>query len=141
MAAIGRPDMGIDNPKYATDAKRWENEQDICDEIEKWVAGNEASEVMRVLDEARVPAGPILSIADIVADPQYQARGMFERVASPGAEGQELTVPAMAPVLHGTPGRTKNAGPELGQHTEEVLRDELGLEDVEMAKLREAGAI
>ncbi|PNH03514.1 hypothetical protein TSOC_010424 [Tetrabaena socialis] len=89
---------------------------------------------------ARVPAGPILSPAALMAEPQFQQRGMFH-VASPTSGGQPLTLPAMLPVLSGTPGGTRWAGPELGEHTEAVLRGELGLGDAELAALREKGAI
>ena len=53
--------------------------------IAKWVAENDSEHILRVLKEARVPAGPILSIADIAKEEQYQQRGMFERVTPPGS--------------------------------------------------------
>ena len=81
-----------------------------------------------------------MNTADIVADPQYRARGMFQTAAPPGG-GEEVTMPAMLPVLSGTPGGTRWAGPELGQHTDEVLREELGMDEAEIAALRERGAI
>jgi len=52
-----------------------------------------------------------------------------------------VTVPAIVPKLSGTPGGTRWAGPELGEHTDVVLREELGLGDAELARLRSAGAI
>ena len=55
--------------------------------------------------------------------------------------GPEVTLPAMVPVLHGTPGSTRWAGPELGEHTEQVLKEELGMDDAEIARLRDCGAI
>jgi crotonobetainyl-CoA:carnitine CoA-transferase CaiB-like acyl-CoA transferase len=57
------------------------------------------------------------------------------------AGGEEFTLPAMLPVMGSTPGSTRWAGPELGQHTEEVLRDELGLAADEIQRLRDCGAI
>ena len=135
MAAIGRPDMGIENARYATDSKRVEHEQEICAVIEAWVAENSSHHVMEVLQGARVPAGTILSIADIMAEEQYRARGMFEEM------GGGVTVPAMVPVLSGTPGKTRWAGPELGEHTEEVLREELGMGAEEIGALREQGVV
>lgn len=47
----------------------------------------------------------------------------------------------MVPVLHGTPGSTRWAGPDLGEHTEQVLKEELGMDNAEIARLRECGAI
>lgn len=140
MTAVGHPDMGTDNPLYATDAKRVENETEICDAIATWVASHTSDHVMRVLNEARVPAGPILSIADIMEEPQYQERGMFEKAVPPSG-GQEVTVPAMLPVLSSTPGSTRWAGPELGEHTEEVLKSVLGMKQEDIDALRSTGAI
>ena len=57
------------------------------------------------------------------------------------AGGEEITMPAMAPVLSGTPGATRWAGPQLGEHTEAVMGGELGLGEAEIRRLREAGAI
>lgn len=59
----------------------------------------------------------------------------------PPAGGQEVAMPAMLPVLHGTPGATRWAGPDLGEHTEEVLRSELSLGDADIQRLRDCGAI
>jgi crotonobetainyl-CoA:carnitine CoA-transferase CaiB-like acyl-CoA transferase len=53
----------------------------------------------------------------------------------------QVTMPALLPVLSGTPGATRWAGPELGHHTEEILKGELGLDDAEIARLRQCGAI
>jgi len=58
-----------------------------------------------------------------------------------GVEGEEVTIPAMLPVLSGTPGRTTWAGPALGQHTKEVLTEVLGMDDAEFNALREAKVI
>ncbi|PSC70037.1 carnitine dehydratase [Micractinium conductrix] len=140
MAAVGRADLGIENPRYATDAARCEHERDILEVIEAWVAAHTSDEVIAAMNEARVPAGRILSTADIVQDPQYQARGMIES-ATPPSGGARISMPAMLPVLEGTPGATRWAGPELGEHTEEVLRSELGLGDAEVQRLRDGGAI
>ena len=52
-----------------------------------------------------------------------------------------MTLPAILPVLGGTPGATRWAGPALGEHTEQVLRSELGMGEGEVARLRAAGAI
>lgn len=154
MKAIGHGDMGIENPRYATDAARWKNETEICTAIEAWVASKTAKEAIEILTEARVPAGPILSIKDIMDEPQYKSRGMFCSVRPPpppsdtvtGAleheeNDAEIVIPNMVPVLHSTPGKTTWAGPELGQHTNQVLREELGLDDSEIDRLRQSGAV
>ena len=102
-------------------------------------------QVLEALRAARVPAGPVRSPGELLADEQLRARGMFDVGVSPpplagGRPGyaaeETFTLPAMAPVLSGTPGRTRWAGPQLGQHTEEILRGELGLGPQELARLR-----
>ena len=101
--------------------------------------------MLEALRAARVPAGPVRSPGELLADEQLRARGMFDVGVSPpplagGRPGyaaeETFTLPAMAPVLSGTPGRTRWAGPRLGQHTEEILRGELGLNPQELARLR-----
>lgn len=61
------------------------NYSTITQVIAKWVAENDSEHILRVLKDARVPAGPILSIADIAKEEQYQQRGMFETVTPPGS--------------------------------------------------------
>ena len=61
---------------------------------------------------------PRSSIADVVADPHFQARGSFESVS---VNGEQRIVPAVHPKLSRTPGSTEWAGPELGAHTQPVL--------------------
>ena len=59
----------------------------------------------------------------------------------PPAGGEAVTLPAMLPVLSGTPGGTRWAGPDLGEHTDQILREELGLGEAEIQRLRDCGAI
>ncbi len=108
--------------------------------IEEWVAAHSSDEVVRLMAENRVPAGPISSTADIMAEEQYQQRGMFEEARAP-AGGKSYTIPAILPKLSRTPGATRWAGPELGHSTDDILKAELGLQPEEIARLRECGAI
>jgi formyl-CoA transferase len=85
-----------------------------------------------------VPSGPILSIAEISADPQYAARGMFEHVLLP--DGSPLAVPRTTPLLSRTPATANSAGPELGAHNDEIWR-EVGLTAAEVETLRLRGIV
>ena len=76
--------------------------------------------------------GPIYSVEDMVADPHYQARGMFETVE---INGEPLKIPAIMPKLTRTPGETNWAGTQIGQHNQEILGGLLGLSDEEIAAL------
>src|SRR5690606_18206005 len=133
----GRPDLA-DDPRLANNAGRVAHEQEIDAAIAAWTSAHPAAHVLATLDAASVPGGPINSVADMVADPHFNARGLFQDVT---VDGRPLTVPAMAPLLAQTPGRTDRAGPKLGEHTDEVLGSLLGLSVEERARLRQEGAI
>lgn len=140
MTAIGKPDMTSSNPRYETDFKRCRVEEEICSEIEAFVANNTAETVIQTMSDARVPAGKILNIQDIVHEEQYQVRNMFETMSLSNTS-EEVVVPAMLPVLSKTHGKTLWAGPELGEHTDEILKSELQLSDERIAILRQKGVI
>jgi crotonobetainyl-CoA:carnitine CoA-transferase CaiB-like acyl-CoA transferase len=74
----------------------------------------------------------------MMADPHFNARGMFETVS---AGGKPLKIPAIPPLLGETPGRTDAPGPALGAHTDEVLERLLGLQPSARAELRATGVI
>jgi crotonobetainyl-CoA:carnitine CoA-transferase CaiB-like acyl-CoA transferase len=93
---------------------------------------------LAALETARVPSGPIYSVADMMQDPHYQARGLFEEVEVPLGT---LKIPAMVPKLSGTPGRSEWAGPELGAHNQQVYGDWLGLAESEIEQLKQQGVI
>ncbi|HCD27510.1 MAG TPA: carnitine dehydratase, partial [Gammaproteobacteria bacterium] len=105
--------------------------------IGSWALAHTAAEVIAALEAAEVPVGLIYDVADAQADPQYQAREMFEEVA---VGASRMTIPAMAPKLSATPGRTRWAGPEVGVDTEQVLAD-AGYSRDEINTLRESGDI
>jgi len=135
--AMGRPEMG-DDPHYADNAGRVEHEPEIDAAIKAWMSSMTGDEALRVLEEADVPSGPIYSVADMMTDEHYIARGMFETVETNGAP---LKIPAIIPKLSDTPGMTLWPGPELGAHTEEILSGMLEMSAEEIKKLREAGDI
>jgi crotonobetainyl-CoA:carnitine CoA-transferase CaiB-like acyl-CoA transferase len=76
--------------------------------------------VLRALEEASVPAGKIYTVADIAADPHYQAREMILDTIT--AAGQSLKVPGIVPKLSATPGRIAHPAPGLGQHNADLAQ-------------------
>jgi crotonobetainyl-CoA:carnitine CoA-transferase CaiB-like acyl-CoA transferase len=129
--------MGND-PHYADNAGRVEHEPEIDAAIASWMASMSSDEALRILEEAEVPSGPIYSVADMMIDEHYIARGLFETVESNGAP---LKIPAMIPKLSDTPGETLWPGPALGAHNDEILGEMLGMSADAIAKLKEAGDI
>jgi crotonobetainyl-CoA:carnitine CoA-transferase CaiB-like acyl-CoA transferase len=136
MEAMGRSDLAAD-PGLADNAGRVA-EQDMLDRaITDWTASLTAAEVVTALEAADVPVGLIYDVADMMADPQYQARGMFEAV---NVNGKELAIPAILPKLTRTPGFTDWPGPEVGEHRDEVLKT-AGFTEAEIAALEQTGDI
>lgn len=137
MTAAGRSDMAA-NPAMADNSGRVKHEAEIDRALAEWCAAHSSVHVINTLEEARVPVGPIYGVEDMLADPQYQARGMFEQVE---IDGKPLKIPAIMPKLADTPGRTDWPGGAVGSHNEEVLGDLLGLDDDEIKGLRDAGVV
>ncbi len=136
MRAIGRADLA-DDPALATNDGRVKRTAELDGAIGEWTARHDLDFVLEALDKAEVPSGRIYSIADIVADMHYQARGMIERHRL--GEG-EVLLPGIVPKLSRTPGETSWIGPRLGEHTGEVLST-LGYTEGEIEALRKRGVV
>ena len=137
MRAANRADMAED-PELADNAGRVRNQERVDGAIADWTRTLDAADVLKVLEEATVPAGLIYSVEDMVNDPHFHARGLFETVP---AGGKPLNLPAIIPKLTETPGRTDWAGAEVGEHTQNVLQDLLDLSADEVNTLREEGVV
>jgi len=136
-AAMGRDDLGGD-PALADNAGRAKRAGELDAAIGDWAAGYDAAALLAMLDQAQVPNGKIYSIADIARDPQYLAREMIRQFTL--EDGTPLKLPGIVPKLSDTPGDVNWVGPELGAHTEEVLRAH-GYDAAAIAELRHNKAI
>lgn len=133
MDVIGRPELRHD-PRYSTNQLRSGHVEEIDDLIQHWTSQHTLNEAIKALRDSEIPAGPIYSIADIVEDEQYQARGM---ILSAQLEGVgEVAMPGIIPKLTKTPGKVAWYGGELGQHNQEILCGLLGLPAEELLRLR-----
>ncbi len=137
MEGIGRQDLA-DDPQLARTAGRVQRETELDAAIGAWCAARAAAEVLAVMDDRRVPAGPIYNVEDMFADPHFRARGLFERVE---IDGKPLEIPALMPRLQGTPGGTEWPGPAVGSHTDVVLGEVLGMDEQDIAALRADGVV
>ena len=137
MLAMGRIDMAGD-PQLARNDGRVARTQEIDEAIGAWCAGHTIDSALAVLTAADVPAGKIYSVRDMMSDPQFLARDMFEQHQF--ADGTPVKLPAITPKLSATPGRTQWLGPTLGQHNDEVLAG-LGFDAAAIAKLKADGIV
>jgi formyl-CoA transferase len=119
MRAIGRDDLARD-ADLVRNAGRARRAAEIDAAIQQWCATLDIGAALTVLHKADVPVGKIYSVADMVTDPQFIARGMIEQHHFP--DGAPVKLPAVVPKLSATPGGTRWLGPELGEHTVEVLK-------------------
>jgi formyl-CoA transferase len=135
-AALGRPELGED-PGYATTPARLERREEVDALLAGWAAERSLDEALRELREAGVPAAPVQSYAQAARDPHVIEREMLQPVLQGGRE-----VPLASPPVRfsRTPTRIRHGAAPLGEHTSQILR-ELGLDDDEVRRLREAGAI
>ena len=131
MRAAGRDDLA-DDPRLRDNAGRVEHQEEVDQAISRWTATLDSGEVLERLTDASVPSGPIYSVEDMMRDPQFNDRGMFETVQ---VDGNPLKIPALVPRLEDTPGETLWPGPVLGEHNEEILGDLLGYSPSEMKRL------
>ena len=137
MSAIGRIDMA-DDPALANNAGRVPATQAIDEAIQSWCSTQTIDAALAVLQGADVPVSKIYSVRDMMQDPQFLARQMFEQHQF--KDGSSIKLPAVTPKLSETPGATRWIGPELGEHTDEVLKT-LGYSDQEIAEFRDAGVL
>ncbi|SNY80658.1 formyl-CoA transferase [Nocardia amikacinitolerans] len=134
MRVIGRPDLAAD-PELQDNAGRWRHRERLDASIGEWTIKYTRDEALKILDDAGIPCGPIYTAADIVADEQYKARNMIQPFPVDVGEPEPKTVgfPGIVPVIGGESLPIRNVGPDLGEHTREVLSGLLGMSEAEIA--------
>ena len=142
---FGRLAEGLGHPEWAKDERfishnaRGENQDLLDDMINEWTREHTSEEVLTMCDDNGVPAGKVFRAPEMLEDPHYKAREAIVDVPYP--EIGHLKMQNVFPKMSETPGVIRWAGPELGEHTEEVLKDICGLDDDDIAKLEEEGNI
>jgi len=136
MNTIGRPDLA-DDPELQSNAGRWHRREELDAAIGLWTRQHGRDEALKLLDEAGVPSGPIYTAADICGDEQYEARNMIQHFAvdTGASHPSDVGFPGIVPVIGGASLPIRSVGPDLGEHTHEVLSSVLGLSDEEIGGL------
>ena len=123
-ALMGRPELA-DDPRFATNQARTANGEELDRIIEAWTRTLDRQAANDALARAGVPAGPVMSIADIVADPQFEARGAVQRVRDD--DGTEIATYVPVPRFSAHPARIERAAGRIGRDQQTVL-EELGID-------------
>ncbi|MBK5912382.1 formyl-CoA transferase [Rhodothalassium salexigens] len=137
-AAMGRPELA-DDPRYASHDARGARQAELDALIADWTRTFAAQDLLDLMAEHGVPAGKIFKAPDMVDDPHYQAREALVKVDHPRFD--KLWMQNVFPKLSGTPGQVNWAGPELGQHNDEVYGGLLGKSAQDLAALKRAGIV
>ena len=135
---LGQPDLSKD-PRFASSEERPKNIPVILEMATAWFKDRAFDKAVEGLKAHDIPHSPIMSMADIFADPHYREREMIIDVMAEGLGA--LPQPGVTPKLSATPGRVTHAGPALGRHTDEILSDVLGMSAAQIAELRAAGVV
>jgi crotonobetainyl-CoA:carnitine CoA-transferase CaiB-like acyl-CoA transferase len=139
LEAMGRRDLTAD-PRMGTTAARLAHREQVDELVAGWVGARDLESAQAALEQAEVPAAPVMSVRDLLGDPHVQARDNVLRVAA-DALGP-VTMPGVVPHLTATPGRVQSTGPLVpGAHNEEIYCGRLGLSRQELEGLRERGVI
>ena len=135
--AIGRPDL-ITDERFDDFMKRFERTAELHDEIEKWMLERTKQEVMEVLGAAGVPCAATMDTQELYEDAHLLERGFVKTLDHPD-EG-EVRLLGWAPRMSANEVEMERP-PNLGEHTDDVLRGELGIDEEKLAGLRTAEAI
>lgn len=135
MRTIGRPELALD-PDLRSNRGRVKRSAELDQAIEAWTSGRSSDDVLAELREARIPAGRINSIADIVNDLQFRSRDMLVEVSDARLDRPVLT-PGVVPRLSRTPGHVPPLAPPVGSDSEAILGELQGLASVPQGTRRQ----
>lgn len=140
VETIGRPDW-VEDERFAS-PQGWVDHLDLLREaLAAWAGARSTIDVAEALATAGIAAAPIFEAADLVDDPHVRARHMLTEIVRTDGVDQPVLTPGNPVKLAGFDDSTPGPPPTLGQHTDEVLRTQLGMDDARLAELRGSGAI
>jgi formyl-CoA transferase len=133
---VGQPDLAAD-PRYAKISDRRKNQNDIWGLLEKFASKYTKQEFMVILNDLDVPCGPIMSTEDLANDEHVRGREMYVELDHP-QRGKWFNI-GMPIKLSASKAKIERS-PTLGEHTDEILKEVLGLSDADIAAKKAAGA-
>ena len=137
LKVVGREDL-IGNEKYNTPAKRLQHEPEVDDIIAAWTKTETKFDAMKIVGEAGIPAGAVMDTAELYADKTFEERGVMQTMEHPVHE--PFKMPGWPVRVDGKAVRIKSS-PMLGEHTEQVIGEWLGLNEAAVGELKAAGAV
>jgi formyl-CoA transferase len=135
---IGQPELAKDE-RYATHTARGKRQAELDALIAAWTQQRTVDDVIAAMNQSGVPVGKIYRAPDMMTDPHFIAREAIVRVAH--KTFGDLAMQNVVPKLSETPGSVRTAGPELGEHNDEIYKGLLGLDEARLAELRQRGII
>jgi formyl-CoA transferase len=136
--AMGRPELAED-PRYATHSARGAHQGELDELIGEWTSTLDAEKVFALMTEHGVPVGKIYRAKEMLEDTHFAAREAIVKIAHPLFG--DIAMQNVAPKLSDTPGEVRWVGPELGEHTDVVLKEVCEYDDTHIAGLRSAGVV
>lgn len=129
----------LSDPRFKDDISRGDNGEVISERLAEWCLERTSEEVLTQMEEARLPAGPVMSPQEVLDDPHVAAKGLFQATEYPGLD---KPAPLMVtPVeLSETPGEIRQRPPTLGEHTNQIM-EELGYSTAEIDDLKQKRVI
>jgi len=137
LAAYDLGDL-LTDPRFSTNEARVRHAVELDREVSRAIGARTLAENLAIIEANRLTAVQVQTIADIVIDPHWQARGLLTSVESPDGPVAMHSVVAR---LSGTPGRIHRAGGELGVDNASFYAEELGLTEAEVERLRRDGVL
>jgi len=136
--AMGRPDLAQD-PRFADSLSRYRHQDDLDPEITAWTATLTAWEATSALWAEGVPAGPVMTEADLLADPHLEERGFFQPLTQEDAGTYRYPGPLWKSAR--IPNRLRTPPVRLGEHNRYVYCDLLGYSEADLARLEAEGKV
>ena len=138
LDVVGRSELA-DDPRFATQALRAQHEDDVDAAVAPWLRERSKYEVAAILKENRVPAAPVRDLLEVTADAHMHERGMLHYVEHP--EMGKVVLPSSPLRFAGSTPPGLLLEPDIGQHTDAILSDWLGMEEISVAALKVDGVV